>query len=328
MPHVPDWCSDGRIVSSAGADGCPMPPDCLHDCATVGQSLGPLTANNTKECCPGLVACTSLLGNKGICQKQCAENSNTVGVGQTIKVADLDITLLEVEQRTCIKAPCYNAAKVSITAAGQDAIEQVIEEKATVSVGRYNLTLVRVNLADKTVVFKLGRPAPKACTLEYLPLCGVDQVTYANKCTAGNVKIACQGECPCVPKVKMPHCAKIGTDAEGWYVEDSLVKLENCTCRPQCRSEPESGWYSSCTSLLISAVNCSNFAGRLNEDQVKARVLNSTRLTKITSVVPKLIGNNSMFEVTGVRTQKLFGLFNVQRQAKLTVNSATGDIIG
>jgi len=35
----------------------------------------------------------------------------------------------------------------------------------------------------------------KACTLEYMPVCGVDGVTYGNACMAQDTKIAHKGEC-------------------------------------------------------------------------------------------------------------------------------------
>ncbi|MBN2854549.1 hypothetical protein JXK06_03410 [Patescibacteria group bacterium] len=36
---------------------------------------------------------------------------------------------------------------------------------------------------------------PLICTREYMPVCGVDAKTYGNKCTAGDVAIAYEGEC-------------------------------------------------------------------------------------------------------------------------------------
>jgi len=72
-------------------------------------------------------------------------------------------------------------------------------------------------------------------------------------------------ECPngcsngaCV-KGREPYCSVIGTESEGWYQNDKLVKWDNCEgCIAVCKypNSKSEGWYNSCTNSLIKWDDC------------------------------------------------------------------------
>jgi|GEM_PF-2549695 len=96
---------------------------------------------------------------------------------------------------------------------------------------------------------------PTICTLEYMPLCGIDNVTYGNKCMidAAKVQIAYEGECQTEPKVPSKPCTKeylpvCGNDgqtygnkcmAEAYNVE--IVSEGECAVSNETQPQPSSG---------------------------------------------------------------------------------------
>ena len=97
--------------------------------------------------------------------------------------------------------------------------------------------------------------APRICTADWNPVCGIDGETYGNKCTAGDVEIVYEGECKeshtCTAEEKenkictreyMPVCGNDGkTYATGCtacsegvdsFVEGECPK-ETHTCTPE-----------------------------------------------------------------------------------------------
>lgn len=48
-----------------------------------------------------------------------------------------------------------------------------------------------------------GQPQ-RFCTMEYAPVCGIDDKTYGNACSAGDIEVAYQGECNSTAPARMP----------------------------------------------------------------------------------------------------------------------------
>lgn len=65
------------------------------------------------------------------------------------------------------------------------------------------ISVVFLSACSSEAIDEAREEAPRICTADWNPVCGVDGVTYGNKCSAGEVEVAYEGECKEESKIEI-----------------------------------------------------------------------------------------------------------------------------
>lgn len=96
------------------------------------------------------------------------------------------------------------------------------------------------NLEDTMTVMPVNSIAvgePMMCTMEYMPVCGINGTTYGNSCSAGKNAIAYEGECesyvnyPQYARLKRVAGKAITAKVSGYSEEARVKALETIEAR-------------------------------------------------------------------------------------------------
>lgn len=160
---------------------------------------------------------------------------------------------------------------------------------------------------------------------------------------------------------KRPVCSHIGTDREGWYIENELIKRDTCKCTAICRQAPVvddepmggpgfvEGFYSSCTGNLIMPANCEAATeisgvseavevvvpaspGRgtvsiMDSEQAWKRAQESGRVDEITKIEIDEEDGEIVYKIRGNQLEFFLGIIPYNVEKSFSINAESGDLI-
>lgn len=164
------------------------------------------------------------------------------------------------------------------------------------------------------LLWTVSANTPKACTMEYAPVCWVDNQTYGNACMADEVAIAYQWECKTeTPDPVLQYCSSYYDGCNTCMVQEGNM----LACTEMACVRQDTPYCKAFTTKLSSSLQrlSQNAAKRLiaqnnSEDILKIKQAFYNKILDTLSILERSRMTESAYKMTNLRLNIMMEIYN------------------